>query len=311
MNQTVEKALRHWGMENAQYELIAARENSVFRIDDGGGSVALRLHRRGYRTNAELHSELLWMQAASEGGIVVPSPIPTAAGEMLLNTDGVQVDMLTWLSGATLASAMETQDTQARSLLFHSLGREMARLHDVCDAWSVPAGFQRLAWNIDGLLGETPHWGRFWDNPCLLSKDKQLFEEFRLTASAELTRRQNDLDFGLIHADLVPANVMVCGQTLKLIDFDDGGFGFRAFDVATALLKHRDEDDYSSLRDALIDGYGSIRAFDSTNLDLFLAIRAATYVGWNITRLEESGATERNARFIDTANALMSNYLTG
>ncbi len=309
MNAIVEKALRYWGMECAEYELIAARENSVFRVYSSTGSVALRLHRQGYRTDAELRSELLWMQAVTEGGIEVPAPIPTKAGQMLQLTDGVQVDMLTWLSGMTLNSAMETQDTHHRAGLFRALGKEMARFHDICDAWPRPAEFDRVTWNIDGLLGDAPHWGRFWDNPHLSSQDKRLFQEFQEVATVELTRRQNGLDFGLIHADLVPANVMVSGQTLKLIDFDDGGFGFRDFEVATALLKHTYEDDYLSLRNALIKGYTSIRDIDLTTLDLFLAIRAATYVGWNITRLGETDALERNARFIDTTRDLARKYL--
>ena len=37
---------------------------------------------------------------------------------------------------------------------------------------------------------------------------------------------------------------MVDGTTMQMIDFDDGGFGYRLFDIATALLKHRDAPDF-------------------------------------------------------------------
>ena len=109
------------------------------------------------------------------------------------------------------------------------------------------------------------------------------------------------LDHGLIHADLVAGNVMTDGPNLTLIDFDDGGYGFRLFEIATALLKHTDAPDYPILSDALIEGYTTERALDLAQLDLFIALRAATYVGWNITRMSETGGAARNARFVHAA----------
>ena len=309
MNEIVERALFYWGMEGANYELIAARENIVFKIDHVDGSTALRLHRKNYRSDAELRSELNWIQAISKGGLKVPASVPSVSGDLLIHLDGIVVDMLSWLSGTTLDSAMEVRSSKDRSLLFRSLGRDMARLHEISDSWSLPDEFERATWDIEGLLGEVPLWGQFWENPKLESEDKLLLKHFQQVATDALVQCQNTLDYGLIHADLVPGNVLVRGQTLNLIDFDDGGFGFRNFDVATALHKHMDEDDYLSLRAALIQGYSSIRTIDLATLDLFSAIRAATYVGWNITRMTENGGAERNTRFIHIARQLIQNYL--
>jgi Ser/Thr protein kinase RdoA (MazF antagonist) len=43
------------------------------------------------------------------------------------------------------------------------------------------------------------------------------------------------LVFGLIHADLRLANLMVDDQGLTAIDFDDCGFGWWVYDLASAL----------------------------------------------------------------------------
>ena len=75
MNSIVKNALCRWGMSDADFHLIAARENSVYRVDHDGLSYALRVHRRGYRSDAELWSELQWMQAISHGAIEVPAPV--------------------------------------------------------------------------------------------------------------------------------------------------------------------------------------------------------------------------------------------
>jgi Ser/Thr protein kinase RdoA (MazF antagonist) len=306
---TVKAALRLWGLEGAPCQLVAARENAVYRVEGPTGPLALRLHRQGYRSDAELRSELQWMAAAKAGGLRVPEPLPAQDGALLCHVTGTQVDLLGWLDGQTLTETLQDATPAQRQGLFRALGGEMARLHALCDAWNPPPAFTRAAWDSDGLLGDAPLWDRFWRNPALSAHDHALFQRFRDAARADLARL-DQLDYGLIHADLVGANVLVAQDRLSLIDFDDGGFGCRLFDLATALLKHRDAPDYPVLCTALIAGYHGQRPLDVEQLDLFLALRAMTYVGWNITRMAEPGGAARNTRFITTARDLARRYLT-
>lgn len=310
MSAVVEQALALWGLSGARYALVAARENAVYRVTANGVSHALRLHRKGYRSDQELWSELELMSAVARGGIQVPDPIPSTSGQMLHVIDGIQVDMLTWLQGGTVAEALARATGAERVAIFRQVGCRMARMHDVTDAWPLPEGFTRCAWDRAGLLGDAPLWDRFWANPALDDKDRALFLAFRDRANTVLEQSQDSLDYGLIHADLVSLNMMVDEGQVRFIDFDDSGFGFRIFDIATALLKHSSEPDYTALQSALLDGYASVRPLDLAALDLFLAIRAATYVGWNITRLTEDGAAARNNRFICEARSLARNYLS-
>jgi Ser/Thr protein kinase RdoA (MazF antagonist) len=310
MNAIVERALVLWGLKNAPFELAAARENAVYRVTTPHGCFALRLHRQGYRSDRELWSELQWMAAVAAGGISVPDPVPSASGQMLHVIDGIQVDVLTWLSGTPLVERFETLEPIQKIRHFETLGRDMARLHHVSDAWTLPDGFVRCAWNSSGLVGDNPLWNRFEDNPALTTQERDLFIAFRKRAFEVLTRLDASLDYGLIHADLVPTNVMIDRNNLRFIDFDDGGFGYRLFEVATALLKFSGHQDFNALRTALITGYHSVRRLDLKHLDLFMALRATTYVGWNITRMTEGGAVARNARFIATAKHFAQAFLT-
>ena len=309
MNALVDAALPHWGLTGAPYKLIAARENAVYRVEAPQGPRALRLHRQGYRSDAELRSELLWMQAAADGGTAVPAPIPMPNGDVLLRLQDTQIDMLTWLDGDTLETALQDASPQRRAALFHTLGAEMARLHDTSDSWTIPDDFTRPAWDLPGLLGDAPLWDRFWENPQLTTDERTLLQSFRARATQDLEPLQQTLDYGLIHADLIPGNALVEGNAIKLIDFDDGGFGFRLFEVATALIKHLDAPDITTLRTAVIRGYTSERPLDTHALDLILAIRAVTYVGWNITRMAEPNGKARNTRFIETACRLAERYI--
>lgn len=303
------KALPLWGLDGARVDLVAARENAVYRVDRSTGTFALRLHRKGYRTDGELASELDWMAWLDHSNLSVPAPIASIKGPHLQHLDEVQVDVLTWLNGETLDTALPTLGPGARHDVFRKLGQTMAKLHAASDQWPNAQTCDRPSWDLNGLLGERPLWDRFWDNPDLTADQKSRLIAFRAKAANDLRQQTPNLDYGLIHADLVPANVMIEGQSLHVIDFDDGGFGFRLFEAATALLKHRAAPDYPALRDALIDGYRSLRPLDTTYLPLFLALRATTYVGWNITRADEDPTGARNARFITQADDLVTEYL--
>ena len=304
-----EKALPLWGLEGAETVLIAARENSVYRVEHASGVFALRLHRQGYRTNEQLTSELDWMAWVAQSGLSVPAPKAGLNGSHLQIIDGVQADALSWMTGETLDTALPKLGTIDRTQLFFSLGRNMAKLHTASDAWSKNSSCTRPSWDADGLLGDAPLWDRFWDNPGLNAKEHGLLCAFREKARQDLGRFASSLDYGLIHADLVPANVMVDQSVLHFIDFDDGGFGFRLFEIATALLKNRHLPGFEDLKAHMIEGYHSQRYLDTTNLDLFLALRAMTYVGWNITRMSEDETGERNARFIAQAVELADAYV--
>ncbi|MBO9468215.1 phosphotransferase [Tropicibacter sp. R15_0] len=306
---TAEKALPLWGLEGAEVTLIAARENTVYRLDHPAGKFALRLHRAGYRTDAQLTAELDWMAWVSQSGLSVPTPRMSLSGSHLQIVDGIQVDVLGWLEGGTLDRSLPEMGAATRELTFETLGRNMAKLHIASDAWPAAGDSARPVWDANGLVGDAPLWDRFWDNPALSDGQRDLLLAFREKARSDLAALAPSLDYGLIHADLVPGNVMVQGPQLHLIDFDDGGFGFRLFEIATALLKNLTLPDFDTLKSSLISGYHAERQLDMTHLDLFLALRAVTYVGWNISRTNEDKSGARNARFIRDAEILATSYL--
>jgi len=311
MTPLVQRAMQVWGLEGAAAHLVARRENAVYRIEHAGRSYAMRLHRAHYRTDAELRSELVWMEALRKGGVSVPTPVPARSGALLQTVDGVQVDVLDWLQGETLDTALERASPVARLRLFEQIGRQMAHLHEVCDLWQPPSGFTRARWDSDGLLGAAPLWDRFWENPALTHPQRAMFTQFRTDAGRALAALGPDADTGLIHADLVAGNVMLDGAHMHLIDFDDGGTGYRLFDVATALFKHMDAADYSDLKRALLAGYAARRALNTEALDLFMALRGVTYVGWNITRAGEDASGARGARFIAQAERAVRRFYEG
>ena len=117
-----------------------------------------------------------------------------------------------------------------------------------------------------------------------------------------------ELDYGLIHADAVRDNVLVQDNyKVNLIDFDDSGFGFRLFDVATTLLHYIKDKNFLIIKKNVLKGYLSVRFLDFNFLNIFILIRSFTYVGWNISRINEPNGKKRNKKYIENIFTVSKN----
>ncbi len=311
LTRRAKSALEHWDLADQNPELLKYRENAVFkiRLNDGQPAV-LRLHRPGYTSGAALSSELQWVKTLKRGGIEVPEPIPTSGGrEYVTMTAGEgfpeqNADIVSWLAGRPLGVSGVPLDYGDEELtrIFTLVGRTMARLHNVTDGWNRAQTFERPSWDVEGLLGERPLWGRFWDLDPLSADDRRKLESLRQTLRAELQCiGPHQLDFGLVHGDLVRENILVTPRSVQFIDFDDSGFGWRLFDIATTLLRNRREPRYPAIKNALLTGYRQARELSDVSesfLPLFLLLRSLTYVGWIGERPEISDSAERLARYL-------------
>lgn len=312
-------ALSHWDLPDQVPELIKYRENAVFKVRLAWGEpAALRLHRPAYHSPAALASELAFMASLRDRGLAVPQPIPAASGALLVGFgDGpYYADLIGWVEGEPLGETGIPLAGEGRDLpaIFRAVGREMALLHGAADAFRQPPGFERPAWDAAGLLGDTPFWGRFWDCPALSAEDAAYLTDLRTTLSARLAAIAPSLDYGLIHADIVRENIFVRKGAVAFIDFDDCGFGFRLFDLATTLLRNRREPDYPAFRAVLLEGYLAVRPQASVSVEhlpLFLLLRALTYIGWAAARPDLPDNAARLQRYLADVRSLAEEEMPG
>lgn len=320
MHQVAEVALASWPGTFPRKDLIKYRENGVFGVENSEGrKFALRIHRHGYHTDNELLSELQWMAALASAGVPVPGIVPAKSGALMARIQVgsfpvFQVDMLDWLSGEPVGSAEEGSELAVQDLseLYFEVGALAARLHDHAGQWRRPSGFVRHSWDEEGLIGAKPFWGQFRGLPAL-KEHLPLIDDVCRRARNDLEKLGKSPDcYGLIHADLVPENLLKCDTGLMLLDFDDAGYGWHLFELATALYFYVGRSEYPALRDSIIAGYQSVRplsAFHLDNLELFLALRGLTYLGWVTTRSETQTAKEMTAFLVAQAVQVGTAYL--
>ncbi|MEZ7813554.1 MAG: Ser/Thr protein kinase RdoA (MazF antagonist) [Paracoccaceae bacterium] len=303
----LKEALFLWGYVGSDVTLLADRENKVYRVDTVSGPVALRLHRAGLRTMDQLISELDWMAAMGLAGLSVPTPIENQSGMLVAQIGVLFVDVLSWIEGEPMGTGGLSSSAIETHKAYGLLGQAMAKLHIACDSWTLPKGFSRPSWDQSGLLGLNPLWGRFWENSQLSAYQKALLLDFRAKAGADMP--QKNLDYGLIHADLVPDNVIIGRDGVVIIDFDDGGFGYRLFDLVTVMNRTDRLAENQKQKDVFLDEYIKERAIDLNDIVLFSALRAVTYVGWFIPRLKEDKHHSQNQHYIDFAIQKVKLYL--
>lgn len=274
-----ETAARHWG--GRVLRLIRDRENHVFEMALPTGRAALRLHRAGYQAPAAIRSELWWCAELARAGLPVPAALPALDGALLVALpDGRHASAIAWIEGEPLGEAAKPFDRPLTQVLdlYHALGALLARVHRVTDSLTLPPDFTRPRWDLDGLVGDEPLWGRFWEHPAA-SPDQRA----TLIRARDALRERLSGDIGLIHADVLRENVLVNDRSVSLIDFDDSGFGFRLHDLGTALVQTVQHPEHPHLRDALMAGYGTT---NREMVEAFILARTLASVGWTMPRLE-------------------------
>ena len=323
LQQLARVALAHWRLEAAPLALLKYRENAVFKATHPatGERFVLRVHRAGYRSDAELRSELQWTAALIEAGIEAPAAVPTATGESFVTVgheavpEPRQCDLLRWVEGTIIGNVEGDHVASAdevRTSHFQA-GRLAALIHNHGEHWPRPPGFTRLSMDFDGLIGSRGYLGPY--GACqLLSPDQvALLDQARDAIRLALENFGQAPDrYGLTHGDFLPENLLREGDTVRIIDFDDCGFGWHVMDIATSLMFLLGQAQYEDAFAGFVGGYRTARALPDGHLEmlpLFLLARAMTYVGWVGSRPEAAIAQERGPLIVGATLALAEEFL--
>ncbi len=285
MSDLIARALPAYRLpEDTPLTLLNRSENETWQA----GNLILRLHRQGYHTKSEIASELAWLTALQDlPGLNAVTPIPGAHG-LVTQVEDRFVVAFAPITGKEL----QPGDDLAR--WFAPLGEITARLHLQARHWTPPEGFTRKRWDVQTILGPQPHWGHWQQAQGLDSTGEALLARATDLLAARLHAYGTGPEaFGLIHADLRLANLMVDGDRLTAIDFDDCGFGWWAYDLASALSFIETDPRLPDLIAAWIKGYTHIaplRAEDRAMIPSLILLRRILLTAWLSTRADSDTA---------------------
>jgi len=307
-------ALRPFGFSaGAGLTLLSLSENATYRVDDpaDGRAAVLRVHRTGYHQPGAVASELAWLQALRrDEGLATPAVFRAPDGREVVDIEigpvTRQTVLFEWLPGTE-----PPEDQLAEK--FELLGEICARMHRHSRGWARPASFVRFSWDFDCCVGETPRWGRWQDGIGVGTEELRTLGRAADLIARRLRRFGTGPDrFGLIHADMRLANLLVSGPDIQVIDFDDCGFGWFLFDIGASLSFIEHDPRVPALCDAWLRGYRSVLplpAEDAAEIPTFVLLRRLQLVAWVGSHRFADAARELGAEFTKGACELAERYL--
>ena len=308
-------ALPEYGLgPDAEVVLLNVSENGTFRVDDPvHGRSVLRVHRTGYHSQEAIRSELSWISALRADGVVrTPAYLPTPSGEDVVTVrlddgDSRHVVRFAWVDGVEPSEDRLVQD-------FEQLGSITARLHSHAQHWQRPSGFTRFVWDFDTSLGAHGHWGRWQDGMGMGPEELQVLGRCADLVQARLRAfGQGPERFGLVHADMRLANLLVNGDDVTVIDFDDCGLSWYLYDLGSSLSFIEHEPYVPELMDAWVRGYrqvASLPAADEAELPTFVMLRRLLLVAWIGSHAATETAQAMGPEYTITSCRLAEEYLS-
>jgi len=268
---------RYGWAEDCELQLYPLTENWTYRVEGGAGAPGvLRIYRPGGRSPAEICSELAWMGALrAAAGSLVPEVIPTGAGGQVLELARPGPADPCYCVMFSCAPGREPAEDELAAW-FPRLGAITARLHRHARAWPRPSWFSRPRWDLRTTLGDRPHWGPWQSSVSDAAELAQLERLARVVTARLRGFGAGDGRFGLVHADLRLANLLVDGERITVIDFEDCGLSWYLYDLACALTFNEGRGDVLELVALWVDGYRSVEplpARDEAEIETFLMLR--------------------------------------
>ncbi len=311
-------ALGRFGLDReASVELCNVSENHTYRVDDPGTGArfALRVHRPGYHNPREIESELSWMMRSAPTASCRPPACPRDRRRRVVSvatpdSGERNVVLFEWLTGAE----PDLDSGEAAAAQFQTLGAVSARMHEHARSWPRPAEFT-ASWDYDGTLGSNGHWGAWQDGLGIGRRGAPAARTSRRDHRRAAARvRSGRAALRTRPCRIRLANLLIDGDHVRVIDFDDCGFSWYMYDFATTVSFIEDHPRVPELRDCLAPGISlgdGARPRDEAELATFVMLRRLLLVAWiGSHHTFATEAAELGAGFTVGTCALAEDYLT-
>jgi Ser/Thr protein kinase RdoA (MazF antagonist) len=319
LERMVTEALPQWSLSpRTGVSVLNLSENATFALSDpaDGRELVLRVHRVGYSSPDEIRSELAWIEALRREQVVeTATPVAGRDGELLqtLVSQSGAPSRLAVAFARLPGAAPDPTDDAVR--WFDRLGELTARMHRHSRGWGLPPGFRRKRWDLDSMVGPDAYWGSWRDAMGLTPGGGNIIEAALRLIARRLARYGTRPDrFGLVHADLHLANLLVHDTHLRIIDFDDCGFSWFMYDFATAVSFIEHQPNVPELLDAWLEGYRRVRLLpeeDLAEIPTFVVLRRILLSAWFASHSEVPLAQQMGESYTDGTVELAEQLLSG
>ena len=231
------EALTHYDVEIVRLELVGLFTNALFRArTPQGESYAVRLCAPGWRTDTDIRSEVLWLQAlAQDDDIGAPVPVLSRDGELFVAVSRPGVPgpsrcvVMSWIPGTPLGRHLSAPN-------LHKMGVLFAKLHAHGAAFVPPPGFTERTMT-SYIARDEPDvlFSDAWADAFTAHSREVLTHTRTLVGQAFVDLYADREGPRVIHNDLWHDNIMLYRGRLYPFDFEDTIWGYPVQDIAMSL----------------------------------------------------------------------------
>ncbi len=285
-------SLQLWDLPtDAKARLINVSENATYLVEGTEWKSILRIHRENYHSEQAISCELAWSTALNEGGVITtPGYYRGRDGNSIQSGIVEGLPAPRYMVMFHFVEGTEPDESEDLVAPFEELGQIAAKCHLHAIDWKKPEPFERLVWDLDAVFGSDPTWGNWRDAPNVTPEVKSVLERVEETVIRRVKALGNGPDqYGLIHADMRLANLLIDETGTRLIDFDDCGFGWFLYDFAAAISFMEDQPQIPDLKKAWVKGYRSVRDMsdaEEQEIETFIMMRRLALLAWIGSRIE-------------------------
>ncbi len=315
LEQFARSAAHEFGLgSEVALKLLNVSENATFQVTNGSGERSImRIHRPNYHTPQAIESELDWVTSLREDKLVLtPAILPAADGRRVVTA----VDESGEARNAVMFEFMKGVEPTEDRLVddFKTLGAMTASLHQHARQWQRPAGFSRMTWNYETALGPNGHWGSWRDGLAMGPSELEILGRLSDTLGKRLAAFGSGPDrFGLVHADMRLANLLVDGSDVTVIDFDDCGLGWFMYDLGSSVSFIEDHPLIPAMVDSWVTGYRTVADLsteEENELSTFIMFRRLLLVAWVGSHQDTETGQEMGDNFTKVSCELAEKYLS-
>ncbi len=204
--------------------------NVTYRVITPTNSLAIRICNHGYTSKLHLKTEVALLEYLDEKGFsLAPIPVRAADGEYLQEWRGYNVFAMKLIDG------IPGDRVKLNGKLCFDVGQALASLKQKMLFYEgyIPDGetYDERGFRLLRLLPET---ARFmgWTIDV-----ESIVKQWHISSNI-IEGHRKDLDYGIIHTDVWPPNIICKGdQVVGIVDFDDWACGPAVIDLAASLVE--------------------------------------------------------------------------
>jgi Ser/Thr protein kinase RdoA (MazF antagonist) len=274
--------------------------NDTYLVKTKAENFMLRVYRAGWRSHSDILYELDILQHLKRRGVSVSTPVPHKDGTLLQTIKAQEGPRPFVLFTFAPGKELSYEDKEEKESYLY--GRSVAQIHS--ETYKFHSQHRRFALDLEHLL-DAPLKSI---QPLLLHRPDdwgylQLLTE-RLRQQV-LNIPLSLLEYGFCHGDFHGGNAHIeQDDSLTFFDFDCGGYGWRAYDIAVfrwhARLVGKEKERWPHY----LRGYREVRPISEVDLQAtqyFVAIRHIWLLGLHTGNGHDWGFGWMNDQYFDRA----------